>query len=389
MVRRRVEVAGRTYIQSYDDEVRLSDHTWALVSAHLVDEITREPPRSTITVGADMSGLFPRVVGDGLVGLVGVPQLVFPNLAIQDYDIQVTMRAEGYLTRTENATIPSNPGFPNAFAPLDLGNVFLHREPIVIRGRTVLANGNRRTAIPSASVTITGVWRTLPPADMVVPADPPNLVSLRPPLYFPRSAATDRLRRREMTPVLGEDKFLLEDSFSGTDTLRLSDRINLASGDTIVIDPLDPDIAEYLTISFVLGASTDDQPATVLLTYPAAKHHRANGIARKVIPQAPGSDNVFDRDAIIGDTCVFLNSMIDLDTANVVEIRGGATLPEYHILGHFSVTSDADGYFRFPLLSRVAQVEIQADDGGAHPTITLIFTPNYENKENRIDCVFR
>jgi hypothetical protein len=389
MARRIVEAGGRTYAFSPDDEVVLSRRVWALVSGRVIDEVTGERPRRTITVLTEKLGLSPRVTSDGMMGVVGIPERLFPSLATQDYQIHLTVKAEGYLSRREEITIKSIIDFPNAFAPTDIGDLFLHREPIVIRGRTVLIDGSTTMPMGGVGVRITGVWWRLPPANQVVTAGPPNMISLRPPLYFGRAPVTGRLRCLEMTQIRGEDKQLLEDSSRDSTVLTLSNRVNLCSGDIILIDEIDPDRTEYLTIDTVLGASSADQPARVTLTHPLANPHRSHAVVRRVTPQEKGPDNPFDRDAIAGDVCVFSTSMSGLDVATTVEISGGASLPEYHSASRFFVTSDTDGYYRLPPLNRAAQVEIQADDGGAHSTITQIFAPDYTHRENHIDFAFR
>jgi len=80
----------------------------------------------------------------------------------------------------------------------------------------------------------------------------------------------------------------------------------------------------------------------------------------------------------------------------IVEITGGAAITgsppaaEYHNLRLFSVKSDIDGYFRFPQLSRLAQIEIQAELAGPSPsTMKTKFSPNYFSWENRIDFIFK
>ena len=388
MTRRIVEVKDRTYTFSPDDEVSLAGRTWAIVSARVVDEMTLEPPKNTLTITTDESGLMPHVINAGLVGLVGRPGQVFPDLANQSYQVNLTVMAEGYIPRQEQVAIAQNPNFPNTFEPAEF-DLFMHRRPVTIRGRTTVANGNTTSPIGNATVTITGVWRTFPPANVVVNADPPNVVSLQPSLYFFRTAATGRLRRRAMTPVVGEDKRLLDEVPKGSNNLRLSDRVNLSPGDIILIEPANRDLSEYLIIDTISGASTADQPAKITLTYPVAYHHRHGPLVQKVTPQILGPINQFAQDAIAGDTCVFLASLNGLDPGGVVEISGGGNPAEYHALSRFTKTSDSDGYFRLPLLSRVAQLEIQADDAGAHPTITRTFSPDYSHRENRIDFVFR
>jgi len=202
------------------------------------------------------------------------------------------------------------------------------------------------------------------------------------------------VRRRDVVAVPGVDKDLLTWAASGDSTVRLSDQVQLASGDVLMIDALNPDLVEYLTIATITGASSADQPASITLTYPLAYEHKPNVVVRKVTLQVAGADNAFARDAISGDSCVFLASMSNLstmsatNTQNVVEIIGGSPA-EYHSLSLFSLQSDALGYFQLPPLSRVAQVDIQADRGGGMPSrVTSSITLDYSGDENQVDILF-
>src|SRR6266566_1056170 len=385
MTRRTVVVDGQLYTFSPDDEVPLSERTWALVGMQLVDEITDEPISSVVTIEAAEPGFIPRVARDGLVGLVGIPSRVFPKLDVQSYTIHLTVTAEGYVARQVSVTIGPEATFPNTFTPI-FGNLHLHRQPVIIRGRTVLTSGMTTLPLPGVTIHVTGIWPTFPPAHSIVPPGPPNLISLQPPLYFPRTAAAGRLRRRDVVQVIGEDKNLLEWLSLGSNVLNLSDRVNLAAGDILLIDPLNPDITEYLTIGAIAGASTADQPARITLTYPTSHEHRSNTIVRRVTLQAPGLNNQFSQDAIAGDTCVFLATMNNLTTASTVEITDGSNPVEYHSRSLFSVKSDSAGYFQLPPLSHTAQLEIQADNGGGK-TVTQVFSPDYSLRENTIDFI--
>src|SRR5260221_2911733 len=353
MTRRVVAGDGQIYTFSPDNEVLLADRTWALVSVRLVDEITQEPLRGNVTIEAAEPGFVPRIASDGLVGLIGIPRRLFPKLDVQSYIINLTVAVEGYVARQVPITIGPEVNFPNTFTPI-IGSLLLHRQPIIIMGRTVLTNGITTTPLSGVTVSVTGIWRTFPPAHLTVPPDPPNLVSLQPPIYFPRRAAISQLRRRDVVQVTGEDKNLLEWVSSGSNLLNLSDRLNIAVGDILLVDALNPDIMEYLSIGSIAGASTADQPARITLTYPLAYAHRSNAVVRKVTLQAPAVNNQFGQDAIVGDTCVLLASMNNLDLAHTVEITDGTYPPEYHNLSRFSVTSDAARYFQLPPLSRVA-----------------------------------
>ena len=72
--------------------------------------------------------------------------------------------------------------FPGSFTPEEL-DIALHREPVFIAGRTARLLNNTSTPLPDVQITLTGIWRTPPPANVSMPADPPNIVALVPPLY--------------------------------------------------------------------------------------------------------------------------------------------------------------------------------------------------------------
>jgi hypothetical protein len=460
MPRQIIEVEGRTYLLSMDDQLPSGGRLWALVRAHLIDELTGHPPATPITLVSDMPFTAPRVVGDGVVGLVGIPQHVFPPLAAQNYTVHLTVQAPGYLQRRAEVIIPNDqraiaapapvlhatvitlnntarlsagetllirpagphssavkirglgpganqvtftpelshvyavgdpvlPVIPDDFAVSDLGDLMLHREPLVIYGRTVRASSNTTIPLAGAMVAVTGIWRRPPPANMSVPPAPPHLVSLQPPLYADRVATVGELRRRALLPVVGDDKSLLEDVPQGANPIWLSNRQNLATGDILLIDANNPDLAEYLAIKTIVGASTASQPAYITLDYPVAYSHRRNVLVQKVILQPPaavGQQVAFD--ALVGDTCVFLDDLVGLAGANEVQVTGGPNPPEYHRLRRFAVISDAAGYYRLPSISRVGQLEIQATFGALTPLL-MEFRPDYRLRENRLDFTFR
>ena len=377
-----------TYTVSSDDPPSLGGRTWGLVGAHLVDETTGEPPRGRVTVQCAQPGLAPSVAGNGFAGLVGVPQDALSLLATTSYVFDVTFIADGYLPAPVSVTVPLDLTFPVTFTPVQLGDLSLHRQPVVVQGRTVLAAAGATAPIPGATVAITGIWNTPPPANIAVPPSPPNLLSLSPPLYFPRTAGTGKLRRREMVPVIGADKMLVAWANLGDTALQLSDRVGLSVGDLLVIDEIDPDLTEYLPVIAIAGFSTPAQPATITTACPLASRHPFGAVVRKVTPQPPGPNRQCSRDSIAGDTCFFLTTLSGLAAVHVAEISGGVPPAEYHALRRFYATSDVQGYFRLPPLSRVAQVEVQATDG-VHAPVKIVYSPDYTESENRIDFVFR
>src|SRR5581483_7446646 len=326
----------------------------------------------------------PRVTGDGVVGLVGVPLRATSMLASQSYSFDVILGAAGYLPFRRRVSLTAQPGFPDSFTPLDLADIPLRREPTVLRGRVVLRGGGVRTPVAGATVRLTGIWRTPPPPNATVPADPPNLIAVHPPLSFSRAAAVGSLRTRPVVPVAGQDKRVLDDVAAGAVALRLSDSVGLGVGDVLIIDATDPDRQEYVPITGVPPSSAPLQPATVTLGTPLALPHGRGAPAQRATPQPAGPSIPLTRDAVMGDTCVFVNSLGGLTTGAVVELLGGPDPAELHVIRLFETLSDGDGYYRLPPLNRVAQLEIEAVDGVNKPAARTL-SPAYGVPENRLD----
>src|SRR5437867_10563250 len=108
MPRRQIEVDQRAYLYSLDDLVPLGARLWALLHARVRDELTGNPPLSTITLRTDLPHSSRRVMSGGLVGLVAVPRQVFQTLASKNYAVRLTVTAEGYISRQVIAVIPSD-----------------------------------------------------------------------------------------------------------------------------------------------------------------------------------------------------------------------------------------------------------------------------------------
>jgi len=376
---------------SPDDQAPLGDRTWAIVKLRVTDELTGQPPTSIIAIQARERGLTPRVASDGLAGLVGIPRQLFPSLKMMGYTVHLTVSADGYISRDLAVPIGSDPNFPDSFTQPLLINLALHREPTVISGRTVRANGNTTAPFSGATVSLTGIWRTAPAANVVVPPAPPNLVALRPPLYSDRPAVTQFLRRRNLPPMPGTDKTLVADLLPGTNPILLSDRQGLNVGDILLIDADDAELAEFIAIKTVPVTSSPDQPTLITLDYPVIRTHRRNRVVQQVLPLPLGAQRQFTVNAIIGDTCVFLDGSAGLAAAHEVQVNGPPGPDEHHELMRFSVLSDANGYYRLPPLSRVAQVEVHAEkiSGGQTFTATTTFRPDYLQRENRLDLTLK
>lgn len=357
----------------------------AVAFARLVDECTERPPDRRVEVSTTFPGLTPRTA-QPMVGLAGIPQAAFSALAANAYNVPFDVSGDRYVTIRRTAVIGPQPTFPATFVPADLGTIELHSEPVTIRGRVVASAGSVMTPVGGAAVRVTGIWRTVPVSALPPPPDPPEVVSLRPAVYFERTAAAGLVRQREMVPVVGDARTLLDQATASSVTLRVSNSDGVAAGSILRVDS-GPDRSEFVTVLSVAAGSTVDQPATVTLMYPLRHEHSAGTDVIRVTPQPPGSDIALNVDAAEGDACVLLTAMTAIVPATIIELHGGPSPAEYHHVSRFDTVSDADGFYRLPPISRVAQIEIEVTDGVHTPLTDTVF-PDYALPENRVDFTF-
>lgn len=386
MPRRTVQTSERAYLVSPDRTPQPADRIRALAKVRLIDELTGQAPAGPSLIRTPLKNVYARIGADGIGGVIGTPRAVFPALNAQLYTLHMSVVSEGYVTQEIDVTVLKDLSFPDTFSPPALIDVLLHRQPTIIRGRTIRANSATTIPVPGATVRVTGIWRTPPAASASVPPSAPNLVSLQPPLYANRKVGVSHLGRRNLT-ALPASKFLLADVLQGATEIRLSDQVSLAVGTILVIDASEPDLIEFMAIQSITGAGTADQPCTVSLAQPLAYEHRRNAVVLRANPLSPAPPTKqISVEALAGDTCVFLSSTSGL-TAEV-EVSDGST-NEYHRVSTFSVASDSDGYYRLPPLSRVAQLVIEGKKTVGPQTFTAKteFRPDYSKRENTLDLM--
>jgi len=334
-------------------------------------------------------GISPRVAPGGLAAFAAIPVLAFSNLKHASYTIAVNLQAEGYIPIFRSVPIAQDLNFPISFVPFDLGDMALHRLPTEISGRVVVDNGITATAVVGAALSLTGLWHTPPPANLVVAPDPPDLVSLNPGIYFDRAAAGSQVQGLNFLGAPGPDKQLIRDAPAGQSRLSLSDRVLIAANDILAIDIVDSERTEYVAIQSVAGATADNLPATITLVANLRSNHRQGATVHKVQFQNVGPVIALTQDAILGDVCAFVNGVANLGGAPFVSLQQGVHPVEYHAARYFQAVSDAQGFFRFPPISRVAQCAVHCHDG-VHPDPNPDPThrPDYESEVSRIDFVY-
>ena len=388
MSRRAIQINNRNILYSPDDPTSVVDRFQAVLKVRVTDELTGSAPNSQSLLQVKERGFFSRLGNDGLGGLVAIPRQVFPALQARNYTLHLTIGAARYERRIFQKDVPQDFNFPAAFTPQEL-DIALHRAPVFIAGRTARLINSASTPLPDAQITVTGIWRTPPPANVSVPPDPANIVALVPPLYADRAPLTQSVAPRDLTAVTGADKTLMDDVSAFANPIRLSDRSGLAVGNILMIDTDDPDRVEFIAIKNLPTTAPANQPAAVTLDYPVIFAHRRNANVRPINPQLAGASQTITVEAWAADACLFVNDSSGLVGAHEIEIIGGPGPDEYHRVKTFSVTSDAEGYYRLPPLSRVAQLEIHAEKmiGAQTFHATTVFRPDYQQRDNRLDLI--
>jgi hypothetical protein len=387
----RIETVGSAAFRICPEPAPLAaDRVRAVLSARLVDELTGDPVEVDVEVTTATDGLFPRVARGGLIGLVGQPARLFPTLDINPVALSMRSTAARYLPLQMGGLLGPLAGFPDQFAPLDLGDVALHRAATTVTGRTLRRASLTPGVVAGATVEIVGVWTSFPPADV----DPaavmaaPNLAALAPPCYAARAVGPAQLRQRDVVPVVGREQTLLLSANAGASRLRLSNRMGIAAGGLLVIDRDDPARRERILISGVNMDSDPDQSAWVTLSHPLAYTHWDGASCQPANLLPPGAAHGLTRATIPGDETVFLSGTGGLAAGVTVELDDGVGAPEYHDATLYRTVSDARGFFRLPPIARVAMVAVHAQRLGLVSPADERFTPDYRLAENRLAVVF-
>lgn len=348
----------------------------AIVRARLLDEITRIPVTSGSRIQSSRKDLVPRVASDGLVGLSGTPSLAFPGLATTGVKLDLSITNPGYLPMQLNSTLAAIATFPQAFAPLDFGDVMLHRAAVAIHGRVVKRAQLAPPPLAGATVKLDLMWSNPPPPNWTAPAfgEAPRIASTSPGLYVARPVNTTATQCA-LAPA-GPSKALLDIVDPGATRIRLSDRDGLAVNDVLLIDTGGPERTEAILITAIEPTLAVDLPSWITLAYPAVCRHRSGAVCARAAATAGVASAKLTRGAIPGDRVIFTDSLPAFTDGAYVKIDDGANPPEFQIVRLFSAVTDAGGYFRLPPLSRVALVGLSVTSGAltpGKPILTLAY----------------
>ena len=332
MVRFDVQHRGNTYTVSPDDPVPASHRFQSIVSMRLVDELTGDGVNRGVALHTSEFGLQPHIGPGGLAGLVGVPRDAVPQLDATAYDIDYEITGDRFVPMARRVSLPVQANYPDTFDPQDIGDVMLHATSTLIGGRVVEDDGNTRTPAQNAPVTITRVWRRLPPTPPPNTFEDPDMAVISPPLYAGRGSLIGTLREREMLPAGGPALRVVQTASAGQARLRLLASTGLNPGDVAEVEFLDParphhdpEKIEYLRIA-AIDRVNQSLPSTLEFDHAMAFSHDEGVSVRLVNPQAAGANIPFSRDALANEACVFLDNLVGLPGVSVVEITGDTDL---------------------------------------------------------------
>src|SRR5262249_48302269 len=151
-----------TYTISPDPRLVPGRLAQSIVSVQLLDEHTGQPPSTEVVAQSAFPLVTPKSTIDGLAGLTGFPIRAMPLLRNFPCDVDFTVRARRYLPFQTTVHFVNQGSFPDTFAPRDLGQVRLHRESTVLRGRVVRTTATGILPVAGASVSVSGYWVSIP-----------------------------------------------------------------------------------------------------------------------------------------------------------------------------------------------------------------------------------
>jgi hypothetical protein len=370
-------IAGASLYRYCPDPVPATDadRVRALLWGTFFDELNELPLDARLQLSTT-TGLTPRSTHGAIGGLVGSLRQANGGTSAE---IDLTVRAERYVSRrfvTASASLP-----------VELGRVPMHRAGVVIAGRVVSDDGSERVPLSGAVIAVAAVWRAFPAAnvDPLAVREDPNLVALSPGLYADRPSAA-AVQRRNLA-LAAEVKHLVRPAAAGASHVVVSDSLALAPNDVLALDPAVPDRAEYVLIDAIECAATPDQPARVRLRHALIHEHERGAAAVRAVLDPPGAANQLVRGGIRGDAVLHLDDLADLDEGAVVEITSGGDT-EFQTIRRYRTETDARGFYRLPVLSRVAQLELVTTHADFADPVTLRISPDYDRANNHQDIIF-
>lgn len=332
----------------------------SILRAQIVDELTGSPVDARLNPIIAPIGVESSSVGGGIVGLLGTPFNSLSALSTQAYNLELEIVASGYIKKFLSVQIPQDVQFPNRFVSRDLGVVALQREPVRLAGQITRRVAGSRVPEVGASVQISGIWRSTPASDAIVPPSPSHIVAIHPPLSADFGLVTV-LSRLDETGLIGTPK-TLEATFSfGASSITISNWNGLVVGSRIRIGD-ESEKEEVIAIESISPIGDDSLPATIELEYPLHYTHPKGTSVQGLDLNPIGGPLGLDEIAFEGDHNLLMDPLT-LTDGDWISLSDGIAPTAYHRVHLFSAVTDGNGRYRFPFMSRVAQFDLTVTSG--------------------------
>jgi hypothetical protein len=334
----------------------------------------------------------PAVAGDTVLNLDTVagmrPQETWTigDPAVTSEPIAISALGPGAAQVTLGAPLGSGYGLGLPVAPgpltiLDFGDAELHRRAVLLRGRVMEFVPATQTWQPPAAATldITHVWRRQADVTNDLAKETLRMVSIAPGLYTDRRALADVLQPIDVNNVAGDEKTVIGSVVPEAHSLRVSNAAGLAAGVTLQVDVDHPDAAEVLAVAGFTPVGVVSEPADVQFVFGFALDHRDGVAVHHVTTPIVLTAKALDTDGLSGDPVVFVADVAFGGVPSAARVGAGATA-EYQAVSLFKATADADGYFEFPPITRIAKVRIAATVP-PHPPLQIDLQLDYGTVE--------
>jgi hypothetical protein len=314
----------------------------AIITGLVTDEIfgAFAEPGLAITLTRDPLGS--NTLANGMYAITGSLSNWFPQLTVAGYPVEYVLNCPGFQSVSMSVPVSSGSSFP-----IPAAQVAMRRLPVRVQGRVV----DQVLRSPIANAMIRSIDDPLSP-----PA--PHTTALRGQLYYAHAAGDSA---QEVTINSTASANLSFGATGGDSALQLSTRSGLASGSLIRLSKSGGMRTEYCFVDH-LGPGATATSGLVFLRHPLSMSYPVLGTAvdfvNAVPAAAPGTLSVAP-DA--GDGVLLASLLFN----NTVSIDGGNPVAEIVDVG---ALSDADGYYAFSGIGRVATIVFQASAGAAQQT---------------------
>lgn len=346
----------------------------------LIDESTgRYVTNAELSTSTDATA---RLTSEGVGGLCGVPSRLFPGLALNPFDFDLTVVADSFETFVVAGQIGAQAGFPDTFVPAPSMDILLRRKPVSVFGRVTEIQLGVPVGSAFADVQIVGYWTTL--ADFVsgAAATPTDFVTVEPSLYGPVDQAGSTVDcvtvSHPGTPIP-----LAEAVSVGQSVAVLSERGNVQPGDVLTFEPGVRYKEEHLVVRNVTGPADPQSPSTVETEYPFKSSH-ATGSEASLAQVSVDSSTALTSHSRASDAVLFLASNTLANDPTPIRLSGPGVSDQFVNAHSPSIQSDGDGYYRLAPVARVQVVVLQATSGALSSPLSNIAL-DHAKRESRAD----